>query len=104
MREEGKTKRKSDYTFIKVRLPDGVTIQATFGTGEKLADLRAFLDEKIQFAQKFFFVLLPSKNFEESEEEKTFLELDLFPSVTLMLKWCPDEGPDHSNLPLNQDN
>lgn len=65
--------------------------QATFGTNEKLADLRAFIIERMQFTFKFVFVLLPTKIFEECEESKTFLELDLYPSVTLMIKSCSNQ-------------
>lgn len=86
-----KTKPKSDFTCIRVRLPDGSILQATFATNETLSDLRAFIIERMQFTFKFFFVLLPLNNYEESEESKTFLELDLYPSVTLMIKSCTNQ-------------
>ncbi|CAH1392994.1 unnamed protein product [Nezara viridula] len=91
MRGEPKIKPQAEYTFIRVRLPEGTILQATFATSEKLVDLREFLISKIPLDYNFVFVLLPAKNFEESEEYKSFLELDLYPSVTLMIKSCSEQ-------------
>ncbi|XP_066902847.1 UBX domain-containing protein 6 isoform X2 [Halyomorpha halys] len=79
-------KSDSDYTIIRVRFPDAIVIQATFSTKETLADLKNILRKNMEISGKFMFVLPPSKWFTEIEENKTFLELDLFPSITLLVR------------------
>lgn len=86
MREEA-VNVNSDYAIIRVKFPDGLIIQATFSTKETLADLKMLLKKNMELSQSFYFVLPPSKKFTEVQEYTTFLELNLFPSVMLLVRW-----------------
>lgn len=75
------------YTRIRVKFPDGLAVEAVFSIKEKLYALKLLLQSQFHFYDDFNFMALPSRVFNVLDEEKTFLELELFPNITLMLKW-----------------
>ncbi|XP_014272254.1 UBX domain-containing protein 6 [Halyomorpha halys] len=80
-------KEEHSYTRIRVKFPDGMAIEAIFSIKEKLYSLKSLLQSQFYFYDDFNFMALPSKVFNVLDEEKTFFELELYPTITLLLKW-----------------
>jgi UBX domain-containing protein 6 len=94
MRERDETRtaaRYYRYTLLRVRLPDGLFLQAVFRPLDKLSDVRqvishAFRDGTLTFSLSAFGQLL--KN-----DSDTLAALGLVPSAVLNLSWV-GAGPD----------
>jgi len=103
----GQSSRTSEHCALQVRLFDGSTIRNRFSsTGDTLKEVREWVDKSIAEAEaaaasaegrktktaanipytfKVLLTPLPSKNIDETEEDKSLRELDLAPSSTLIL-------------------
>ncbi|KZZ93297.1 UBX domain-containing protein [Moelleriella libera RCEF 2490] len=79
------------FTSVQVRLLDGSTIRSRFETASPVTEVRKWVEEKtpdvrrIPFGFKQLLTPLPNRSIDETEEEKSFGDLGLSPSSTLIL-------------------
>ena len=100
-KKRGSATADYSYTRIRVKFPDGVLIETVFSVKEKLCSLKSLLQSKFYFYDDFSFMALPSKVFNVLDEEKTYYELELYPNVTLMLKWAVNSTGEKYTLKTN---
>ncbi|XP_076381680.1 GDI interacting protein 3 [Megalopta genalis] len=87
MRErEGKQRlRMYKYSLLRIKFPDNIILQGTFFVYEKFKTVFDFVSESIANNEiPFCLKMMTGKTFDETCFDKTLLELELFPSVTLM--------------------
>jgi hypothetical protein len=80
----------SEECALQIRLFDGSTIRSRFpSSGSVRKDARPWIDEKqpgdVPYTFKHVLTPLPNVNIETSEEERSFRDLGLTPSATLIL-------------------
>jgi len=80
----------SEECALQIRLFDGSTIRSRFpSSGSLRKDTRPWIDEKqpgdVPYTFKHVLTPLPNVNIETSEEERSFRDLGLTPSATLIL-------------------
>lgn len=89
MREAPRQVKKYQYSLIRIRLPDGLLLQGTFGVYEKLSAVRQFIGESIT-VEWAPFTLRTSTGQEITGDDKSLKVLALVPSVVLNLSWMDD--------------
>lgn len=85
-RAEAREMRKYRFSLIRVRFPDGLILQGTFGVYEKFAEVMKFVRENLSNDWRPFFLKL-SGGSNITEEEKNLVELHLAPAVVLNFSW-----------------
>ncbi|CAK8682045.1 UBX domain-containing protein 6-like [Clavelina lepadiformis] len=85
-REASRTIYKYNYALIRVKFPDGRSLQGTFRARESIGDLNAFIREHINVEWAVFGLKTAIGKIVEDEEE-TFLTANLVPTATLNLIW-----------------
>ncbi|XP_048586779.1 UBX domain-containing protein 6-like isoform X2 [Nematostella vectensis] len=86
MREADKKPTKTyRFTLIRVRFPDGIVLQGTFYSREKLKDLREFVSQSLKSDWLPFVLSEPTGQL--TNEEATFSELGLVPAAVVNFAW-----------------
>lgn len=94
-RDEVRELRIYKYTLVRIRLPNGILLQGTFGVREKLQAVRDFLTENLE-DQEFPFELLSDTGHKLEDYDASLLDLRLVPAVTLTATWygaVPSDQP-----------
>ncbi|KAG7176729.1 UBX domain-containing protein 6-like [Homarus americanus] len=87
-RQELREMRKYRFSLIRVRFPDGLILQGTFGVHEKVEEVMKFIRECLVNDWRPFFLSL-SGGGKVTETEQSLVELRLVPAVVLNFKWDP---------------
>ncbi|KAK8731905.1 hypothetical protein OTU49_007321 [Cherax quadricarinatus] len=87
-RQEIREMRKYRFSLIRVRFPDGLILQGTFGVHEKFEEVINFIRENLVNDWRPFFLSL-SGGGKVTESEQSLVELRLVPAVVLNFKWDP---------------
>nr|XP_053646997.1 UBX domain-containing protein 6-like [Cherax quadricarinatus] len=74
--------------LLRVRFPDGLILQGTFGVHEKFEEVINFIRENLVNDWRPFFLSL-SGGGKVTESEQSLVELRLVPAVVLNFKWDP---------------
>lgn len=99
MREREAKGRLNKYKFslIRIKFPDNLILQGTFSVHETFQNVVNFVTENlINNERPYSLRKLPSTTFHEDSFGKTLLELDLFPSTTLMFFWKNKSETNHN--------
>ncbi|KAI9297268.1 hypothetical protein K502DRAFT_347211 [Neoconidiobolus thromboides FSU 785] len=106
MRSQEEQKRRAKYpkTIIRIRLPDGVILQFTFGSEESFKELIKEIQNCFMDATAPFYLIQspPLKKF-NNLENSSFYDLNLFPASLLHLKFNDAKFGTISSIFLNQD-
>ncbi|XP_037076726.1 UBX domain-containing protein 6-like [Pollicipes pollicipes] len=89
-RAEQRELRKYRYCLVRVRFPDGITLQGTFRVLERVASIFAFLRENLVKPDTAFDLLTPTGHQLSPDDPTTLAEAKLVPSV--LLTWQPRCG------------
>uniref|UniRef100_A0A1B6LYV2 UBX domain-containing protein n=1 Tax=Graphocephala atropunctata TaxID=36148 RepID=A0A1B6LYV2_9HEMI len=88
-KEEQREMKKYRFALIRVRFPDGILLQGTFGVYEKLSDVSAFVQEHIVFPEgEFVLTTGTGQRLTDADMPKTLLELHLVPASILLFVWA----------------
>lgn len=85
-RDALRERRLYRYCFMRIRFPDGLMLQGTFKTWEKLSDVRIFLTEHLIY-DGIPFTLGTSNGQRLTEYDLTLAELGLIPAVVIHFAW-----------------
>lgn len=85
-KQEAREMRKYRFSLIRVRFPDGLILQGTFGVYEKFSEVVKFIRENLTNDWRPFFVKLSGGNM-ITEEDRHLVELHLVPAVVLNFSW-----------------
>ncbi|ROT83057.1 UBX domain-containing protein 6 [Penaeus vannamei] len=85
-RQELREMRKYRFSLMRVRFPDGLILQGTFGTYEKFGEVMSFVREHLQNDWRPFFLSLSSGG-KITEEDQSLVELRLVPAVVFNFTW-----------------
>ncbi|XP_043984999.1 UBX domain-containing protein 6 isoform X2 [Gambusia affinis] len=86
-KEEQRERRKYNYTLLRVRLPDGNLLQATFYAWDRLPALFEFVRESLVDGWQPFELIAPGGQKLEESEEVTLVECNLVPAALLTFAW-----------------
>lgn len=85
-RQEMREMRKYRFSLIRVRFPDGLILQGTFGVHEKFAEVIKFIRENLVNDWRPFFLNL-SGGGKVTEEDQSLVELRFVPAVVFNFTW-----------------
>ncbi|XP_078040246.1 GDI interacting protein 3 isoform X2 [Augochlora pura] len=83
-REEKQRRRIYRYSLLRIKFPDNIILQGTFFVHEKFQNVFDFISECLENNELPFCLKMIGKTFDQTCFDKTLLELELCPSVTLM--------------------
>ncbi|CAH0746833.1 unnamed protein product [Bemisia tabaci] len=87
-KDELREMRKYKFCLIRVRFPDGVLLQGTFGVYEKFGQVVEFVrDNLISEDALFSLQMLTGQTFTQEDNEKTLIELHLVPATVIVFAW-----------------
>uniref|UniRef100_A0A3Q2R2J6 UBX domain-containing protein 6 n=1 Tax=Fundulus heteroclitus TaxID=8078 RepID=A0A3Q2R2J6_FUNHE len=86
-REEQRERRKYNYTLLRIRLPDGNLLQATFYAWDRLHALFEFVRESLVDGWQPFELVAPGGQKLQESEEVTLVESNLVPAALLTFAW-----------------
>lgn len=89
-KEEQREMRKYRFALIRIRFPDGILLQGTFGVYEHLSDVFEFVQEHIVSNEEFILSTATGQRMTIADGQKTLLELHLVPATILMFNWLAD--------------
>eukprot|EP00093_Oithona_nana_P003608 03608.XXX_171711_163215_1 [CDS] Oithona nana genome sequencing. len=90
-REEMKERRKYRFCLIRVRFPDGLVLQGTFGVYEKFQSVEDFVSECLEHPLPFILHDAASGQAMDQEcKENSLMELALVPTSILSFAWHPE--------------
>ncbi|XP_061774350.1 UBX domain-containing protein 4 [Nerophis ophidion] len=89
-RKEALLRQRSTITRLQFRLPDGSSITNKFPSQNKLQEAHQFAVQEVgnRFGSFSMATMFPRREFTSEDLHKTFLELDLAPSSTIVLVPC----------------
>ncbi|CAL4169354.1 unnamed protein product, partial [Meganyctiphanes norvegica] len=85
-RQEQREMRKYRFSLIRIRFPDGLILQGTFGVYEKFSEVMKFVRENLTNDWRPFLVKVSGGN-KITEEEQSLVDLHLVPAVVLNFLW-----------------
>ncbi|KAG0722307.1 UBX domain-containing protein 6 [Chionoecetes opilio] len=88
-RVEVREMRKYRFSLIRVRFPNGLILQGTFGVHEKFEEVIKFVQENLVNDWRPFFLSI-SGGGKVTEESQNLVELRLVPAVVFNFEWDPD--------------
>ncbi|KAK3914032.1 UBX domain-containing protein 6 [Frankliniella fusca] len=92
-KEELREMRKYRFALIRVRFPDGILLQGTFGVHEKVENVISFVRENLEDESLNFCLTTPTGHKLTSEDEQSSLvDLRLVPATILTFS-VDSEGP-----------
>ncbi|XP_047230850.1 UBX domain-containing protein 6 isoform X2 [Girardinichthys multiradiatus] len=86
-KEEQRERRKYNYTLVRLRLPDGNLLQATFYAWDRLPALFEFIRESLVDGWQPFEIIAPGGQKIHESEEVTLVECNLVPAALLTFAW-----------------
>lgn len=91
-REEMKERRKYRFCLIRVRFPDGLVLQGTFGVYEKFQNVEDFVSECLEHPLPFILydAAASGQAMDQECKENSLMELALVPTSILSFAWHPD--------------
>lgn len=89
-KEEQREMRKYRFALIRVRFPDGILLQGTFGVYEHLIDVFEFVQEHIVSNEEFILSTATGHRMTDADMSKSLLELHLVPASILLFNWATD--------------
>lgn len=90
-KEELREMRKYRFALIRIRLPDGIFLQGTFAVFEPVNAILEFVRENLDQSGLPFTLAMPTGHkLEESDGEKTMVDLRLVPATILTFEWDPE--------------
>lgn len=89
-KEEAKAKRKYKYCLIRVRFPDGWTLQGTFSVYEEVSRVFELVTDSLDVPLPFLLVDSATGSKLNQEEGGSLLDLGLVPASLLTFCWHPD--------------
>jgi len=93
MKEQNRYKSNYKYCLIRVKFPDCLILQGTFGVNEHLSDVLEFVKESVFDEQRPFKLRLSSgSTFDNEHENMTLSELNLVPTTVLLFTNDPPEN------------
>lgn len=96
-KEELREMRKYRFALIRVRFPDGILLQGTFGVHEKVENIVSFVRENIEDENLNFWLTTPTGHKLTTEDEQSSLvDLRLVPATILIFS-ADSEGPSDRN-------
>lgn len=88
-RNEMREMRKYRFSLIRVRFPDGLILQGTFGVHEKFEEVLKFIRENLVNDWRPFFLSI-SGGGKVTDSEQSLVELHLVPAVVFNFEWDPE--------------
>jgi len=89
-KEEAKSKRKYKYCLIRVRFPDGWTLQGTFSVYEDISRVFEMVTDSLETPLPFLLVDSATGSRLEQGQVVSLLDLGLVPASLLTFCWHPD--------------
>ncbi|XP_022912967.1 UBX domain-containing protein 6 [Onthophagus taurus] len=91
MREKDELReiRKYKFALIRIRFPDGVFLQGTFSVYEKFSEVLSFIQENLEHDCPFIVLSPTGHKFEETDNDKSLVDLRLVPATILNFQWDP---------------
>lgn len=86
-KEEQRERRKYNYTLLRIRLPDGNLLQATFYAWDRLPALFEFVRESLVDGWQPFELIAPGGHKLQESEEVSLVECNLVPAALLTFAW-----------------
>lgn len=80
--------RKYRFSLIRVRFPDGLILQGTFGVYEKFSEVMSFVRSHLVNDWRPFILSL-SGGGKITEEDQNLVDLRLVPAVVFNFTWDP---------------
>lgn len=88
MREAEKRPSKTyRFTLVRIRFPDGVILQGTFYSREKLGDVFEFVRQSLVSEWQPFLIFEAGRQLKD--EKATLVDLGLVPAALVNFKWDP---------------
>jgi len=87
-RDRVKELRRYRYCLVRVRFPDGILLQGTFGAAEKLSAVSTFVSENL-VSDSIPFTLSSSSGHSLTDDASSLAELSLAPAALLNLTFDP---------------
>lgn len=88
-RDEKKYRHYYNYTLIRIRFPDGIILQGTFYSNEKLKHVKEFLNEHLLITDSTYILLAPG-GMKLTNDDDTLHDLQLSPAAVINLH-APEE-------------
>ncbi|KAL1114943.1 hypothetical protein AAG570_007766 [Ranatra chinensis] len=92
--------KKYRYAVIRIRFPDGILLQGTFGVYEKFIAVREFVMESLENPDGFILKTALGQQFNDEDNEASLIDLRLVPAVMLIFEW---ENESSSQIFLKSD-
>lgn len=89
-KEELREMRKYRFALIRIRFPDGILLQGTFGVYEHLVDVFEFVQEYIVSNEEFILSTATGQRMTDADMSKSLVELHLVPASILLFNWVVD--------------
>lgn len=89
-KEEQREMRKYRFAVIRIRFPDGILLQGTFGVYEHLSDVFEFVQEHVVSNEEFVLSTATGQRMTDDDGPKTLVELHLVPATILLFNWVTD--------------
>ncbi|XP_075217334.1 GDI interacting protein 3 isoform X2 [Lycorma delicatula] len=98
-REEQRELKKYRFALIRIRFPDDILIQGTFGIYEHVSDVYDFVRENLLDEESQFVLLTATGHrLTESDYGLTLIDLRLIPASVLTFVWISDHPISNSTL------
>ena len=103
-KEEIREMRKYRFALIRVRFPNGILLQGTFGVHEKVESVIEFVRENLEDESSNFYLTTPTGHKLTSEDEqKSLVDLRLVPATILTYVLDSDSQPDRNRMYLKEE-
>lgn len=103
-KEEMREMRKYRFALIRVRFPNGILLQGTFGVHEKVSTIVEFVRENLEDEELNFSLTTPSGHRLTAEDEQSSLvDLRLVPATILIFSADSDSQSDRNKMYLRED-
>ncbi|XP_063834195.1 UBX domain-containing protein 6 [Ostrinia nubilalis] len=100
-KDEMREMRKYKFAIIRVRFPDGILLQGTFGVYERYNEIHEFVQENLEHNGLPFVLNTPTghKLLLEEDANKTLIDLRLVPATVLTFAWHSSVFEEINNSP-----
>lgn len=103
-REHERDLQKYKFSLIRIKFPDDIILQGTFGVHEKFQAVIDFVTENLTNSTRPFTLKeLPHRSFTNDCFDKTLIELKLVPAVVVSFFWENKQDKDESEGYLKED-
>ncbi|XP_034236603.1 UBX domain-containing protein 6 [Thrips palmi] len=103
-KEEMREMKKYRFALIRVRFPNGILLQGTFGVHEKISSILEFVRENLEDEELKFSLTTPSGHRLTAEDEQcSLVDLRLVPATILIFSADSDGQSDRNKMFLKED-